>query len=90
MGGGIIRKVLYGSIALLVLLLGGGTQYGLGLLYNSTSNYTTQTFISALSFIVILVFNFIIMMTLIITTKKERNETLNEYQSVLMTKQTIF
>jgi hypothetical protein len=29
MGGGILRKVLYGSVALLVLVIGGGTQYGL-------------------------------------------------------------
>ncbi len=73
MGGGILRKILYGSLAFFILLLGGGAQYGLEVLYNSTTDSTLQTLLTASNSIVILIFNSIIMLTLIATTHKERN-----------------
>lgn len=70
MCGGIARKTLYGSIALLILILGGAAQYGLEVLYNLTSDSTLQTVLTISNSLVVLVFNSIIMMTLIVTTKK--------------------
>jgi hypothetical protein len=70
MGGGIGRKTLYGSVAFVILLVGGGAQYGLELLYNATTDPTFQTVLTISNSFVVLVFNSIIMLTLIATTKK--------------------
>jgi hypothetical protein len=73
MQGAIARKIAFGSLAILILLIGGGAQYGLELLYNSTSDSTLQIVILVSNSLLILIFNSIIMFTLIITTKKERS-----------------
>jgi len=73
MSGAISRKLLFGMIGIVILMLGGGAQFGLELLYNSTSDSTLQNVISVGNSLIVTVFNTIIMITLVITTKLERN-----------------
>lgn len=79
-----------GMISVVVLMVGGATQYGLSVLANSTTNSTTQTVLTTLSSLIVTVFNVILMLVLGVLTKKERNETETEDQTVLMVKVTIF
>jgi hypothetical protein len=75
---------------LLVLALGGGVLYALQLLSQSTSNGTLQAVLTYGSSIVVIVFNEIILVILVMTTEKERCETLTEFQNTLMVKITLF
>lgn len=70
MKGAIGRKMLFSSIAIFILLLGGGTQFGLELLYNQTSDTTLKSVISIGNSLIVTIFNAIIMISLVITTKK--------------------
>jgi len=70
MGGAIGRKMGFGMIGVLILIIGGGAQYGLQLLSKSTSDESVKSMIDVLTSILITVFNAIIMISLVITTEK--------------------
>jgi len=70
MGGAIGRKMGFGMIGVLILIIGGGAQYGLQLLSKSTSDESVKSMIDILTSILITVFNAIIMISLVITTEK--------------------
>lgn len=76
-----------GAISILVLLVGGGTQYGLSVMASSDPG---STILSTASSLLVTIFNLILMLALGFLTKKERNETETEDQTVLMVKVTIF
>jgi heme/copper-type cytochrome/quinol oxidase subunit 2 len=87
MRGAICRKSMTGAISVLVLLVGGGTQYGLSLMAKSDPD---STVLNTASSLLVTIFNVVLMLALGFLTKKERNETETEDQTVLMVKVTIF
>lgn len=64
MKGTICRKLLYGLIAIIILLLGGVAQYGLQLLSASTQDSTTKFLLGIASSVIVTVFNAVILITL--------------------------
>lgn len=89
--GALIRKVIYNSLAIVLLGLGFGVQFGLALAKAKISqDETTQLFISTCISVVISLFNWIIQLFLGFTSKKQRNETVTEYNMVLMVKISVF
>jgi hypothetical protein len=88
MKGSICRKVVYGLISFFILLAGGMAQYGLTLLAKqSTDDFLALVFQYGNPAIV-LMWNSIIMSTLIFVTERERNETKTEDDAVLVVKLT--
>jgi hypothetical protein len=59
-----------GAISVLVLLVGGGTQYGLSLMASSDPD---STLLNTASSLLVTIFNVILMLALGFLTKKERN-----------------
>lgn len=90
MYGAICRKIVYGILDILILLVGGGVLYGLGLLSKSTSDVNVQAIITNASSVFVIIFNSIILVILVLTTEKERCETMTEFQNTLMVKITMF
>lgn len=70
MNGAIARKTMTGAVSIFILLIGGGTQYGLSLLASSSPN---STVLDTASSLIVTVFNVVLMLTLSYLTKKERN-----------------
>jgi len=63
-------------IDLLILIVGGGVLYALQLLSQSTADSNLQAALTYGSSIAVTIFNSIILFSLVITTEKERCETL--------------
>lgn len=62
--GSICRKTLYTVIAIIILLLGGGAQYGLQLLSLSTQDSTAKSLLGIASSVIVTIFNAVILITL--------------------------
>jgi hypothetical protein len=73
MNGAICRKVVTGVISVMILLVGGGAQYGLSLISTTTTNESMKTVLSTISSLIVTIFNVVLMIALSILTKKERN-----------------
>lgn len=89
MSGSICRKIGFGLISLCILGVGGGAQYALALLEGKVTDDTLKLLMGVLNSAMVNIFNFIIKVTLVLMTEKERNETITEFQSVLVVKVTI-
>ena len=90
-GGAICRKTLYSFLSIIMLLLGGGVQYGLAVASTKTAQDSqTQLLMSTVSSLTVSVLNAIIQFFLVFTSEKERNETRTEYNTVLMVKISFF
>jgi heme/copper-type cytochrome/quinol oxidase subunit 2 len=90
MNGAICRKLGTGCVSVVILFVGGFAQYGLSVLSDSTQDSTAQTILTTASSLIVTIFNVILMLVLGFLTKKERNETETEDQTVLMVKVTLF
>lgn len=73
-----------------MLFSGGFAQYWLAVLQLSVTDKTIQQLLSVGLSILVAVFNFLILQFLVITTVKERNETLTEFNTVLTVKISFF
>lgn len=86
MSGSICRKVSFGIISLFILGVGGGAQYYLAVLASQATDDLMKLVFRFLNPLIVNIFNSIILVTLVIMTEKERNETVTEFQSVLVVK----
>lgn len=72
--GAITRKTIYAFISILMLLIGGGVQYGLAVAQLSApKDDLTQTLMSTASSVAVSILNAIIQVVLVFTTERERN-----------------
>ena len=63
-GGSICRKLVFGVVSIVILLIGGGTQYALQLWSVKTTDETIKSIIGILSSLLVTVFNAVILVTL--------------------------
>jgi hypothetical protein len=73
MTGAICRKTLYNILGVVILLLGGASQYGLALAQNQITDPFINNLLSIALSLVVTVFNFLILQFLVYTSQKERN-----------------
>lgn len=91
MEGAICRKSLYSIFSISLLLMGGAIQFGLAVAQLKVSQDSkTQLIMSTASSIAVSVINAVIQIFLVFTSHKERNETLTEFNTVLMIKISVF
>jgi hypothetical protein len=77
MSGAICRKTIYSILSILLLLVGGGIQYGLALAQNKgPQDKQTQLLMSTASSAAVSIINVIIQIFMVFTSHRERNETL--------------
>jgi hypothetical protein len=86
MNGSICRKVSFGLICLLILLIGGSVQYGLAILTNKVTTSSGKIFFKILNPTFVVAWSTFIQDVIIELTEKERNETVTEFQAVLVVK----
>ena len=65
-------------------------QYGLAIWSYNTSDSTLKNIITFSSSLLVTIFNAFLTVVITILTEKERNQTLTEFQTVLMVKMTVF
>ena len=65
-------------------------QYGLAIWSYNTSDSTLKNIITFSSSLFVTIFNAFLTVVITILTEKERNQTLTEFQTVLMVKMTVF
>jgi hypothetical protein len=87
--GSICRKVSYGLISILVLLIGGCVQYGLAVLNSKATSDEVKMFFKIVNPLFVVSWSEVLMALIIALTEKERNETVTEFQTVLLVKITL-
>jgi len=73
MKGSICRKVSYGLISVLVLLIGGCVQYGLAVLNTKVKDGGTKMFFKIFNPLFVVLWSEVLMALIIALTEKERN-----------------
>lgn len=74
MGGAIVRKLVYNSLAIILLCVSGGAQFGIAFAKNKVSQDETIQLIMSIAFsLTVSVLNLIIQIVLAFTSRRQRN-----------------